>query len=94
MSVLYIAMVLVGGAGTISGAIMGAFFFTFLGTFTRELAGFGLISTSSTDVPNVFQLQLVLYGVLIIVFLIFEPRGLYGIWLRARNYWKAWPFTY
>jgi branched-chain amino acid transport system permease protein len=94
MSVLFIAMVLVGGAGTISGAIMGAFFFTFLGTFTRELAGFGLISTSSTDVPNVFQLQLVLYGVLIIVFLIFEPRGLYGIWLRLRNYWKAWPFTY
>jgi branched-chain amino acid transport system permease protein len=28
------------------------------------------------------------------VFLIFEPRGLFGLWLRIRNYWKAWPFSY
>ena len=35
-----------------------------------------------------------LYGALIIGFLIFEPRGLFGIWLRIRNYWKAWPFSY
>jgi branched-chain amino acid transport system permease protein len=33
-------------------------------------------------------------GLLIIGFLIFEPLGLYGIWLRIRNYWKGWPFTY
>jgi branched-chain amino acid transport system permease protein len=42
----------------------------------------------------VAQLNLVLYGLLIIGFLIFEPLGLYGIWLRIRNYWKGWPFTY
>ena len=30
----------------------------------------------------------------LIIFLIFEPLGLYGIWLRIRNYWKGWPFTY
>jgi branched-chain amino acid transport system permease protein len=94
MSVLYIAMVLVGGAGTISGAILGAFFFALLGRGTRELSELGFISSSSTDVPNVFQLQLVLYGALIIMFLIFEPRGMFGLWLRIRNYWKAWPFSY
>ncbi|MDT5029694.1 MAG: branched-chain amino acid transport system permease protein [Micromonosporaceae bacterium] len=94
LSVLFVAMILVGGAGTISGAILGAFFFTFLGRITRELSALGLISSSATEVPNVFQLQLVLYGALIIVFLIFEPRGLFGIWLRVRNYWKAWPFSY
>jgi len=26
--------------------------------------------------------------------LILEPMGLYGIWIRIRNYWKAWPFSY
>jgi branched-chain amino acid transport system permease protein len=93
MSVLYIAMVLIGGAGTITGAIAGAFFFAYLPTLTRLLPP-ELISSSATDVPNVFQLQNVLYGVLIIVFLVFEPRGLFGVWLRARNYWKAWPFSY
>jgi branched-chain amino acid transport system permease protein len=29
-----------------------------------------------------------------VVFLIAEPRGLFGIWVRARNYWRAWPFSY
>jgi branched-chain amino acid transport system permease protein len=58
---------------------------------------FGPISTA-TQTPNyplnVFDLNLVLYGVLIIVFLIFEPLGLYGIWIKVRNYWKRWPFSY
>jgi branched-chain amino acid transport system permease protein len=95
LSVLFIAMVLVGGAGTISGAILGAFFFTLLPQFTRRLPEFvPFVSGSATDTPNVFQLETVLYGALIIVFLIFEPRGLFGLWLRIRNYWKAWPFSY
>jgi branched-chain amino acid transport system permease protein len=94
LSVLFVAMVLIGGAGTISGAILGAFFITFLDPFARSISDLGWVSTSSTDMPNIFQLQVVLYGALIIVFLIFEPRGLFGIWLRARNYWKAWPFSY
>jgi branched-chain amino acid transport system permease protein len=95
MSVRFIAMVLIGGAGTISGAIMGAFFLTLLPLVTRLLTGvMPFVSTSETQMPNVFQLQTILYGALIIVFLIFEPRGLFGIWLRVRNYWKAWPFSY
>lgn len=93
MSVLYVAMVLVGGAGTISGAILGAFFFTYLPTLTRLIPA-DVLSTAATDTPNIFQFQAVLYGALIIVFLIFEPRGVFGLWLRARNYWRSWPFTY
>ena len=27
------------------------------------------------------------------MFLLFEPLGLYGIWVKIRNYWKGWPFT-
>jgi branched-chain amino acid transport system permease protein len=95
LSVQYIAMVLIGGAGTISGAIAGAFFITLLPRLTRELQEWvPFISTQPDEMPNVFQVETILYGVLIIVFLIFEPRGLFGIWVRARNYWKAWPFSY
>lgn len=95
LSVEFIAMVLIGGAGTVSGAIMGAFFITLLPRVTRELPNLvPFIGGQPTDIPNVFQLQSILYGVLIIVFLIFEPRGLFGIWVRLRNYWKAWPFSY
>jgi branched-chain amino acid transport system permease protein len=95
LSVQYIAMVLIGGAGTISGAIAGAFFISLLPRLTRELpALLPFISGEASKVPNVFQVETILYGTLIIIFLIFEPRGLYGIWVRLRNYWKAWPFSY
>ena len=56
---------------------------------------FGLVSTGAAGPGlSIFQLNIVLFGVLIIVFLIVEPLGLYGIWIRIRNYWKGWPFTY
>jgi branched-chain amino acid transport system permease protein len=94
LSVQYIAMVLIGGIATISGSIMGALFITLLGPVTEELTD--VLPFLSEDVIGLSpaQLQGVLYGLLIIGFLIFEPRGLYGIWLRIRNYFKAWPFSY
>ncbi|MFZ0626407.1 MAG: branched-chain amino acid ABC transporter permease, partial [Acidimicrobiia bacterium] len=57
---------------------------------------FGLMSSLPGASPglNVFQVNQVLYGLLIVGFIIFEPLGLYGIWVRIRNYWKGWPFTY
>jgi branched-chain amino acid transport system permease protein len=95
VSVQYIAMVLIGGAGTISGAIAGAFFITLLPTITRQLQPFvPFISTSPSVTPNVYQVETILYGLLIIGFLIFEPRGLFGLWIRIRSYWKSWPFSY
>jgi len=123
LSVEFIAILLIGGVGTVSGTIMGTFFVVltpkFVESFTEWLAdktdGTGIsakvaeviISTgpgnqgpisSATQTPgyplNVFDWNLVLYGVLIIIFLIFEPLGLFGIWVKVRNYWKRWPFSY
>jgi branched-chain amino acid transport system permease protein len=95
LSVLAIAMVLVGGAGTVSGAVLGAFFFTLLSPLTRSLPSLvPFVTDDATSTPNVFQLETVAYGALIVLFLIFEPRGLYGLWVRLRTYWKAWPFSY
>ena len=121
MSVQFIAIILIGGAGTIIGVLLGSFFViglprivqdttNFLETQAEEggsfqwladliittgQGDFGLISTSAGGPGlSVFQFNVVLYGLLIIVFLIFEPLGLYGIWLRIRNYFKAWPFSY
>ncbi len=121
LSVEFIAIILIGGAGTITGAMMGTAFVVLLprvvedftlwlaqlaegdsiGSFFANLivatdaADFGLISTSAAGPGlSIFQLNIVLFGVLIVVFLIFEPLGLYGIWIRIRNYWKAWPFSY
>jgi branched-chain amino acid transport system permease protein len=95
LSVLVIAMVLIGGSGTVSGSIMGALFITVLPSITREAPAYvPWISAEVTAVPNIFQLESILYGLLIVGFLLFEPRGLFGIWVRMRNYWKSWPFSH
>ena len=53
-----------------------------------------VIETRTESRFEQYDLNIVLYGVLIIAFLIFEPLGLYGIWVKVRNYWKRWPFSY
>ncbi|MCB2223985.1 MAG: branched-chain amino acid ABC transporter permease [Actinobacteria bacterium] len=100
LSIDYIAMILIGGVATVSGAIMGAFFLkAFLPKMVEWLAGLPLVDLviSQENGQGLFdthQFERILFGLLIIAFLIFEPLGLYGIWIRIRNYWKAWPFSY
>ncbi len=97
LSIQYLAMILIGGVATISGSIMGAIFITSLGEISKTIASFvpGITTSSGSEgLISVFQLEAILYGSLIVAFLIFEPRGLFGIWNRIRLYWKGWPFSY
>jgi branched-chain amino acid transport system permease protein len=93
MTIEYLAMGLVGGLGTIAGAVFGAVFMTLLPEGIRLLR-----DVLSTDYPflvtRLADLQSSVYGLVIILFLIFEPTGLFGLWLRIKNYWLAWPYSY
>jgi branched-chain amino acid transport system permease protein len=96
LSVIFLAMILIGGVATISGAITGALVIQMLPRFVQWLSGYvpGISRGSQGGIVSVDQLEGMLFGVLIVVFLVVEPRGLFGLWLRVRNYWKAWPFSY
>jgi branched-chain amino acid transport system permease protein len=95
LSVLFLIMVLVGGVGTISGAIAGAFLIAVLPRLTSWLASWvPFISPDPQGVPNADHVRFVLYGLLIILFLMFEPRGLFGIWFRIRTWFRSYPFSY
>jgi branched-chain amino acid transport system permease protein len=121
LSVQFIAIILIGGAGTTAGVLLGSFFVVLVPRLVEAFTGwlenltdetgtiaavanfliatgptdFGLVGTTPVGPGlSVFQINLVLYGALIVLFLIFEPLGLFGLWLRIRNYWKGWPFTY
>ena len=123
MSIQFVAILLIGGLGTVTGTLLGAAFVIILPRLVQDFTGLlastvetssgffasaaGVFVSTSMDDPgivstlpgtspglNVAQFNVVLYGLLLIGFLIFEPLGLYGIWIRVRNYWKAWPFTY
>jgi branched-chain amino acid transport system permease protein len=91
-SVEFLAIVLIGGVATISGSIIGAAFIVLLPRIVQEAAPY--IPLVNTGVISVEIMQRMLFGALIVIFLVLEPRGIYGMWLRIRNYWKAWPFSY
>jgi branched-chain amino acid transport system permease protein len=105
LSIAYIAMIVVGGLASIAGSIMGAVFITMLpkvidvthlsSVIDRVMGWLPVIGGGGGDPAlGVSQIERILFGVLIIAFLILEPLGLFGIWIRVRNYWKAFPFSY
>jgi branched-chain amino acid transport system permease protein len=93
MTIEYLAICLVGGVGTIAGTVFGAIFMTLLPEGIRLLK-----DVLSQDYPflvtRLADLQASCYGLVIILFLIFEPTGLFGVWLRVKKYWKGWPYSY
>ncbi len=96
LSIDFLAVVFIGGLATISGSIMGAVFVVMLPKLVQELSDYIPLTSDvgQGGLFTVFQLQSLLFGVLIVLFLVLEPRGLYGLWIRVRNYFKAWPFSY
>jgi branched-chain amino acid transport system permease protein len=95
VSIAYIAMIVVGGAGTIFGSILGALFITAVPRVIEELSAIPAVeSMLDTAGITVYSLNQAVFGLLIVLFLMLEPRGLAAIWLRLRMYFKAWPFSY
>jgi branched-chain amino acid transport system permease protein len=96
LSIQFLAMVLIGGPGTLVGVLMGAAFVSLLPRIVEEVPRLlpFITAESSGGFLTTFQLQTMIYGALIVVFVIVEPRGLFGLWVRARNYFRAWPFSY
>ena len=90
MSVDYIAMVVLGGVGTVFGAFWGALAFTVLlplAEWTGEHLPFPVGFSSEHQGAIIFY-------PLLSLFLMLEPLGLFGLWLRVKRYFAAWPFRY
>ncbi len=90
VSIQYLAMVIVGGAGTVLGAILGAFFVLLIPEVLNGLVG----SLGPQYAATLAAWRNVVFGLLILVFLILEPLGLVGLWGRVRNYFRTWPLPY
>jgi branched-chain amino acid transport system permease protein len=96
VSIDYLAMIIIGGLGSVLGSIFGAVFVTLLPIVTRVvLEDFGSLFLSAADLANIIpNLRLVLFGGLIILFLALEPEGLNRLWRNILNYFRVWPFSY
>ncbi len=98
-SIFFLAMVIVGGLGSIFGSVLGAIVMTWLMLVLPKVQEFPYLGEvlssfserwmSLSGLPNVSN---IIFGFIIILIVVFEPLGLYGFWIRAKVYWKTWPF--
>lgn len=96
LSIQYVAIVIVGGVGTVYGSIFGALFIVLVPRVIEQLSPLLPFVARSAAGPGItlFTLNQLVFGLLIVAFLVAEPRGLAGIWGRLRLYFRTWPFSY
>jgi branched-chain amino acid transport system permease protein len=96
VSIDYLAMIIIGGLGSVLGSILGAAFVTMLPIVIRWIVeGFGSYFFTASELAGVSSsARLIVFGSLIIFFLVVEPEGLNRLWRNIRNYFRVWPFSY
>jgi branched-chain amino acid transport system permease protein len=83
-------MVLVGGVSSIYGAVLGTLFIVLLDYLFVPLLKDQIHFWFNTQAGDI---QSLIFGLIMFLFIIFQPMGLYGMWLKMRIYWKLFPFN-
>lgn len=95
-AITFVAMIIIGGLGSINGAVLGALLYTLLPQIIKTISssigpnvtGIGpLLSQHGPDVNDA------LIGLIIIVVVVFKPDGLNGIWIAVKRFFTRWPYT-
>lgn len=100
LSIIFLVMVVVGGLGTILGGILGAALITYLQyALLKNIAEAPYVGALLTalskrwfTVVGLENFSSIAIGLIMIGIIIFEPLGMFGIWIRIKKYWRTWPF--
>ncbi len=93
LSIEYLAMIIVGGLGSVLGSIFGAIFMTLVPETLSVLSD--IVKEMAPGWENlIIPFKEVVFGFLIVGFLVFEPHGLVEIWNRIKKFFILWPFSY
>ena len=94
LSIIFIAMIIIGGLGSIPGSVFGAIFIVILEEVlshaTEYLMNIGATGLGITIAP----LREFVFGLAIVLFIIFEPKGIAEVWRIVRSSFRLWPFSY
>ncbi len=97
LSINFLAMVIIGGLGSVMGSLMGTIFILLLPEFmqavVRTIQGFGFAQSAAFTEGLAYMKEMAI-GLAIVLFLIFEPDGLAARWRKIKAYWKRYPFSY
>ncbi len=92
-SIDYLAMCIIGGLGHVLGGIYGVGFWFILERIL-EVVTTNLNTAFPDHITWFVSIKEIVFGCVIVFFLIFEPDGLAARWRTIRAYWKLWPFSY
>lgn len=99
MSVMFLAMVVVGGLGSIMGSIAGATLLAWLDLQLRNIVAIPYLgewletfSKTYMTLTGMSNIQFIVFGLIMVLIMVFEPLGIFGMWIRTKIYWKTWPF--
>lgn len=93
LSISYLAMIIIGGLGSVLGSVFGAVFITLLPELLNVISN-GLGSYFPDITQHIVALKEGVFGLVLILFLIFEPEGLAHRWRLVKAYWKLYPFAH
>ncbi|WP_425043694.1 branched-chain amino acid ABC transporter permease [Primorskyibacter sp. S87] len=91
ISIQLLMMIVIGGLGSIHGAFFGAIVIGFLPQFlsiAKEYVG-AVFGGGTVAIPG---LEFGIFGMILILFILFEPMGIYGRWLKVRTWFELFPF--
>jgi branched-chain amino acid transport system permease protein len=94
LSIEALAILIVGGLGSALGAVLGTVFIVLLPEAARIVFGLFSAQMDAMFSTGAQELKSMLYGLVIILFLRFQPRGLVGAWHDLRRTWVHWPLRY
>ena len=92
-SILYLAMIIIGGLGSVSGSFFGAVLITLLPAVINTI-GRSFQDSAPAIAAILPFVQQATFGLIIILFLILEPEGLAKMWRNVKDYFRVWPFSY
>lgn len=110
LSLEFIIVIIIGGVGSLHGAVLGSIFVVMVdpfltllkddlpGAIGRLAAGLGASPGGAAGIEDMLSriggapgLKGAIYGIIIIVFILFEPTGLYGRWVKLKLYFQLFP---
>ena len=94
-SIWYLGMIIVGGLGSIPGAVLGAIFIRVL-ELLAQYVGPPIASLFPAALGAAIRngISPLIFGLVILLFLVYEPRGLAHRWEIVKHFYRRWPFSY
>ena len=99
MSITFLATIVLGGVGFVTGSILGSIVMVFLNIQLENIVDFPILGDLIKSFSDTFMMpdglpniSWVFTGLILILIILFEPLGLFGIWIRIKKYWKRFPF--